>query len=100
MPSCSTPLLRRLLAAGVASVSLAMASCAPLRPTVSVALPPIPAGEARFMTIRVKLHGSIGLLARYVELLVDDEGLDIVTFRLTGTITRIAGEAAVRNGGK
>ena len=52
------------------------------------------------MTIRVKLHGSIGLLARYVELLVDDEGLDIVTFRLTGTITRIAGEAAVRNGGK
>jgi hypothetical protein len=46
MPSCSTPLLRRVLSAGLALVSLAVASCA-LVPTGSVAIPPVPAGEAR-----------------------------------------------------
>jgi len=46
MPSCSTPLLRRVLSAGLALVSLAVASCA-LAPTGSVAIPPVPAGEAR-----------------------------------------------------
>ena len=45
MPSCSTPLSRRVLCAG--ALSLAMVSCAPLPPTASVAIPPTPAGEAR-----------------------------------------------------
>src|SRR6267143_40992 len=45
MPSCSTRLLRRVLAAAL--LSLAAASCAPLAPTASVPIPPIPAGEAR-----------------------------------------------------
>ena len=45
MSSDSTPLLGGLLAAGVGF--LAMASCTPLPPTAAVAIPPIPAGEAR-----------------------------------------------------
>src|SRR6516225_6118407 len=47
MPPVSTPLLCRLLLAGAGSFLLAMASCAPLPPTASVAIPPVPAGEAR-----------------------------------------------------
>jgi hypothetical protein len=47
MPSQPAPLLRRLLSAGLVLTSLAMASCAPLPPTASVAIPPIPAGAAR-----------------------------------------------------
>jgi hypothetical protein len=45
MPSCRTPLLRQVLAAVL--LLFAVVSCAPLPPTVSVAIPPIPAGEAR-----------------------------------------------------
>jgi hypothetical protein len=47
MPPVSTALLRRLLPAGMAPLLLAIASCAPLPPTAAVAVPPIPAGEAR-----------------------------------------------------
>jgi hypothetical protein len=47
MPPVSTPLLCRLLLAGAGSFLLAMASCAPLPPTAAVAIPPVPAGEAR-----------------------------------------------------
>jgi hypothetical protein len=39
--------LRGLLSAGLGPVLLAMVSCTSLPPTVSVAIPPIPAGEAR-----------------------------------------------------
>ena len=37
----------RLLTAGAGPLLLAIASCAPLPPTVVVAVPPVPAGEAR-----------------------------------------------------
>jgi len=47
MPSSSPTLLRQLLSAAAVLLSLAMVSCAPLTPTVAVAIPPIPAGEAR-----------------------------------------------------
>jgi len=47
MPSVSTALLRRLLPAGVGPLLLAITSCASPPPTASVAIPPIPAGEAR-----------------------------------------------------
>ena len=47
MPPASTTVSRRLLAAVVGSLLLAVASCASPPPTASVAIPPIPAGEAR-----------------------------------------------------
>jgi hypothetical protein len=43
----STALLRGLLSARASLLALAIASCAPLPPTAAVAIPPIPAGEAR-----------------------------------------------------
>ena len=47
MPPVSTALSRRLLPAGVGPLLLAIASCATPLPTASVAVPPVPAGEAR-----------------------------------------------------
>ena len=47
MPSSSSALFHGLLSAGAALLSFAMVSCAPLPPTASVAIPPIPAGAAR-----------------------------------------------------
>jgi hypothetical protein len=47
MPSPSTALLRRLLKTGAGLLLLATTSCAALPPTAAVAVPPIPAGEAR-----------------------------------------------------
>ena len=44
----SPPLMwQTLFSAGAALLALAMVSCAPLPPTASVAIPPIPAGAAR-----------------------------------------------------
>jgi len=47
MPPPSIALLRRLLQAGAGSLLLATMSCAAPPPTAAVALPPIPAGQAR-----------------------------------------------------
>ena len=47
MPRLSTPLLRRLLLVGLAPLLPAIASCASPPLTASVAIPPVPAGEAR-----------------------------------------------------
>ena len=47
MPSPLTALLRRLLQAVAGSLLLTTMSCAPLPPTASIAVPPIPAGQAR-----------------------------------------------------
>ena len=47
MPRHSTTLLRGLLSAGMGSVLLATVSCTSLPQTVSVAVPPMPTGEAR-----------------------------------------------------
>ena len=47
MASLSTASSRRLLHPGAGLLVLAIASCAPLPPTAAVAVPPIPAGEAR-----------------------------------------------------
>jgi hypothetical protein len=47
MPTASSSLLRGLFYAFAASLWLAVVSCAPLSPTVAVAVPPVPAGQAR-----------------------------------------------------
>ena len=47
MPRHSTAFLRRLVQAGAGSLLLASIGCAPLPPTAAVAMPPIPAGQAR-----------------------------------------------------
>jgi len=47
MPPPSTDLLCRLQQTGAGLILLATTSCAQLPPTASVAVPPIPAGEAR-----------------------------------------------------
>jgi hypothetical protein len=43
----STPGSRRLVRIGAGLLLVAIAGCAPLPPTASVAVPPVPAGEAR-----------------------------------------------------
>jgi hypothetical protein len=45
--ACRWIALMRLVKAGAGPLLLAIASCAPLPPTASVAVPPLPAGEAR-----------------------------------------------------
>ena len=47
MPPAPIAPLCRLLLAGAGPLLLAIASCAPLPPTASVVIPPVPAGEAR-----------------------------------------------------
>jgi hypothetical protein len=47
MPAHSTASLRGLLFPGVGAALLAIVSCTSLPPTMAVAVPPIPAGEAR-----------------------------------------------------
>jgi hypothetical protein len=47
MPPPSIALLHRLLQTGAGLFLLATANCTPLPPTASVAIPPIPSGEAR-----------------------------------------------------
>ena len=47
MPTVSTGFLRRLLPTVVGPLLLTVASCASPPPTASVAIPPVPAGEAR-----------------------------------------------------
>jgi len=47
MPPPPTVLLRRLLQTGAGLLVLATTTCAQLPPTAAVAVPPIPAGEAR-----------------------------------------------------
>jgi hypothetical protein len=47
MPSTSTASLHRLLLTGAGMLVLAMTNCAPLPPTATVAVPQIPAGQAR-----------------------------------------------------
>jgi hypothetical protein len=47
MRSSPPPMWQTLFSAGAALLALATVSCAPLPPTASVAIPPIPAGAAR-----------------------------------------------------
>ncbi len=67
MSRLSTPSSRRLPPKAVCVLLLTMVSCAPLPPTAAVAVPPIPAGEARVWFYR-DLGLSDGLGTPYLRM--------------------------------
>jgi hypothetical protein len=75
MSRLSTPSSRRLPPKAACVLLLAMVSCAPLPPTAAVAVPPVPAGEAR-----VWFYRDLGLY----------DGLETPYLRMNGAIVGVS----------
>ena len=59
----------------------------------------IPPGEGRSIAVAAKMPGQAGTFTRTMNLLVDDDGLQRVRFRVTGRIRKEAGESSLAGSG-